>query len=159
MFSDIHSHLERKEFKNNLPDVIKRAKKVRLNLILTCGIDLESNKKALEISSKFRIVKPTLGLYPSNKEIPNLQEQLDFIKKNKDLIKGVGEVGMDRPMNGNQVTKQKELFIKLIDLAKKINKPLIIHSRGAEKHIVKILEEEKVERAVMHSFNGPEKYA
>ena len=30
---------------------------------------------------------------------------------------------MDRPMNGNQVTKQKELFIKLIDLAKKINKP------------------------------------
>ena len=161
MFSDVHCHLDHPDFKKDLKDVIAKAKKSNVTLIITSGTDQKKNETTLRLAKEFNIVKPSLGLYPTavKLEQSEIQKQLGFIEKNKDKIVGVGEVGMDRPMDSNDVAVQKELFIQVIALAKKIKKPLIIHSRGAEKHVLSALEQENVEFALLHSYNGPVKYA
>jgi TatD DNase family protein len=83
-----------------------------------------------------------------------INESLDFIRENKDRIIGIGEVGLDFKEDLHNWDRQKEVFRKVIGLAKEIDKPLIIHSRKAEKEAIEILEQEKAENVVMHCFSG-----
>ena len=62
---------------------------------------------------------------------------LRFIEKNKNKITAVGEVGLDYFWIKDKQKEQKELFEKMISLAEKINKPIIVHSRKAEEGRVK----------------------
>ena len=76
-----------------------------------------------------------------------------MIKINKNKIVAIGEVGLDLHHNKN-LNKQKEVFIKIIELAEKIKKPLIIHSRKAEAECINLLKELKFKKALFHSFTG-----
>jgi len=150
MIIDTHAHLEMCE---NTKEVIKNAKDI---LIVASGVGFESNKLALELSKKFSNVKTSFGMYPTDAiklSKNDLENEFKFIEYNKDKIVAIGEVGVDLK-ESEDLEKQKEIFIRIIQLAKKIDKPLIVHSRKAEKEVVEILEEESCKRVVMHCFSG-----
>jgi TatD DNase family protein len=150
MILDLHAHLEMCE---NPEKAIKNAKDI---LIVGAGVDFKTNKKVLDYAEKFSNVRACLGMYPidvlklSDKEI---EGELKFIEDNKDKIVGIGEVGIDLK-ESEDFEKQKNNFLKIISLSKKLNKPLIVHSRKAEKEVVDILEKEKCKKVVMHCFSG-----
>jgi len=163
---DIHAHLD--DLKD-LDKVIERARQAGVKCVITSGFDIWSNRKALELAKKYDIINASLGLYPLDaaktelknnyeKRNPDLDvnKEILFIKNNQDNIIAIGEVGMDLK-NGKDEAKQIKLFEKMIELAKKIDKPLIIHSRQAEKQVIDILEDKKCEKVVMHCFCGSEK--
>jgi|TARA_B100001964_G_scaffold245721_1_gene335159 TatD DNase family protein len=168
MLIDIHSHLDHCYFKDDLDKVIDNAKKANLKVILTAGINPETNRKALQIAEKYDIVKPCLGIYPIQtlqKEIDSgdyplkenkfdIDEEIRFIEKNKNKITAVGEVGLDYFWIKDKQKEQKELFEKMISLAEKINKPIIVHSRKAEEDAVNILQSSKLKKIIMHCFSG-----
>jgi len=159
ILADVHAHLE---LIKNLDKVIENAGKAGVKAIITNGVNPETNRKSLEISDKYDIVKPALGIYPMDalsREInkPNIfdvDEEIDFIRKNK--IAAIGEVGLDYK-NGKDKKKQKDVFIKMIKLAEDLEKPLIVHSRQAESDAVKILEKFGYKKIIMHCFNGDKK--
>jgi len=156
---DVHAHLDLKEFDSDLDEVIERAEKAGVKVIINNGLGPESNRKTLELSEKYKILKPALGLYPDDAiklTEEQLQNELEFIEKNKDKIIAIGEVGLDyKYCKKEQEQKlQKEIFIKIINLSKKINKPLIIHSRKAEHELIEILEKEKAKKIILHCFSG-----
>ena len=167
MLIDIHSHLDHFYFKDQIGKVIGNAKKNNVKIILTAGINPETNRKALEIADKYDIVKPCLGIYPIQtlqKEIEagdyplkenkfDVNVEIEFIKNNKNKILAVGEVGLDYSMGEDQQI-QKELFEKMISLAEKLNKPIIIHSRKAEADCIELLQSSKLKKIVMHCFCG-----
>lgn len=156
MLVDVHSHLTDEYFKDKLDLVIKNAKKNNVVRIISNGINLNDNKKVLELSKKYDIVKASLGFYPDeiiNAGEEEIEQNLEFIEKNKNKIVAIGEVGLDLYHN-KDLKKQKEIFLKIIDLAGKINKPLIIHSRKAEKECIDILKEFNFKKALFHSFTG-----
>lgn len=160
---DVHNHLE---LIKDLDKVIDRAKEKGVKVIITSGIDKETNKKAVELRNKYDIVECSLGVYPkdalkneyraSGEEFKdcNVEEEIKFIQKHKDEIIGIGEVGMDFSNEPVDKKGQEELFVKMINLAKKLGKPLIVHSRKAEKEVLEVLEREKVGKVVMHCFCG-----
>ena len=156
---DVHAHLDLKEFDSDLDDVIDRSKKAGVKAIITNGINHESNLKAIEISKKHDIVSAAAGLYPrfvnemNNNEI---SDEINFIEKSKSKIIAVGEVGLDFKYCSDEKQKEKQIetFKKMIRLAKKIKKPIIIHSRNAENKTIEILEKEKAENVVLHCFSG-----
>lgn len=158
MLVDVHAHLE---LVNDLDNAIDRAKKAGVKAVITAGVNPETNKKALELSEKYEIVRPALGIYPMDalsREInkPNLfdaDEEIDFIRENKSKIAAIGEVGLDYK-NGKNKQQQKEVFTKMIKLAIEIDKPLIVHSRAAENDAVEILEKFDFKKIIMHCFNG-----
>lgn len=158
MLIDIHAHLDLLEKETNLDEAVKEAEKKEV-LMVAQGVNPTSNKRVLEISGKYKNVRACLGLYPidalklSDKEI---DEELKFIEKNKEKIFGIGEVGIDfkESVDEKEHARQEKTFREIIRLAKKIDKPLIVHSRKAEQRVVEILEEEKAVKVIMHCFNG-----
>ncbi|MAE42218.1 hypothetical protein CMO93_00475 [Candidatus Woesearchaeota archaeon] len=170
MLIDIHSHLDHPYFEDNVDKVIENAKKADVKVILTAGINPETNRKALALAEKYDIVKPCLGIYPQQtlqKEIEtgeyplkenkfDVDEEIKFIEKNNKKIIAIGEIGLDYSQGEDQ-KNQKKIFEKLIVLAEKINKPMIIHSRKAEQDCVDILETTKLKKIIMHCFCGKKK--
>ena len=154
---DVHAHLDHCKFKQDLDMVIERARKNNVKSIINNGINPEKNKITLELAKKYDIVKAALGLYPTDaikmKE-EEIDKELEFIKKNKNKIVAIGEIGLDYHWDLKQHDKQKEIFEKIINLAEKIKKPLIIHSRKAEEDTINLLESSNVKKTVLHCFNG-----
>ncbi len=169
MLIDVHCHLTHELLKNRIPEIIKNAKEKGVIGAITSGVNVPTNREALELAKKYPdFIKCSLGLYPidligesenesglSRQALPfNLDEELKFIEKNKDRIAAVGECGLDYHYDKTQHEKQKENFIKIIEFVKKINKPIIIHSRKAEADAIELLEKSKIKKVVLHMFEG-----
>ncbi|MEK6932374.1 MAG: TatD family hydrolase, partial [Nanoarchaeota archaeon] len=168
MLVDVHAHLDHIRFEADLDKVIERCRKNKVTVI-SAGVNKESNRIVLEIASKYKdVVKASLGMYPfdaigitrddnysgKKSEKFNIDEELEFIKKNKDKIVGISEVGLDKSIEKHQIEKQKKVFLKVIELSEKIKKPLIVHSRKAELECVELLESCRHKNIVMHFFSG-----
>ncbi len=157
MIIDVHSHLDYKSFEKDLPEVIQRAKEAGICAIINNGLNHKSNIKTLELAKKYPLVKAALGFYPTDalevSEETFLQE-LDFIRKNKNKIVALGEIGMDFYHTQGKEKEQEKIFLRFLELSEELKLPLIIHSRKAEKTIVEILERFQPKKVIMHCFSG-----
>lgn len=168
---DVHAHLDHDQFKNDLDEVIARAKKAGVKRILTSGVNSVANRAILEISNKYDIVSPTFGLYPIDalaKELEageasgfsrdvqafDVDDEIKWIIKNKDKCAGIGEVGLDFNWGRENEKEQKANFQKIIEMVEKINKPIIVHTRKAELDCIEMLESSKIKNIVLHCFSG-----
>jgi len=163
---DAHSHLDHELLIGKIDEVIERARTAGLKHIITNGITPETNRTCLELSKKYDIVECGMGVYPRNalkKEVENgeypinlndfdIDEEIEFIRKNKNSIAAVSEVGLDF-VNGED-KQQIEDFQKMIKLAEELDKPIVVHSRKAEQKAVEMLESSKNKKIVMHCFSG-----
>lgn|SRR3989338_9244532 len=153
MFIDVHCHLD---LLKDIPDSINKAKEKGVGAIVTAGIDYATNRKVLELSERYNIVKAALGVYPIDAlkmSEKGIDEEIKFIRNNKEKIIAIGEVGMDFK-ESNEVKRQEETFLKFIKLAKELGKPLIVHSRKSEERCIEILEAAMAKKIVMHCFCG-----
>lgn len=163
---DIHSHLDHPLLIEKIDEIISRARHAGVGRIITNGINPQTNRKCLELSKKYDIVKCGMGVYPRNtlkKEIErgeytlesadfDIDDEIEFIRNNKESIAAVSEVGLDF-VNGED-KQQVEDFEKMIGLAKEIKKPIVVHSRKAEQKCIEILESSKIKKVLMHCFCG-----
>lgn len=164
---DIHAHLDHEKFSHDLNKVIERCRKEKM-VVITSGVNKGTNRKALEISEKYNdVVKCSLGLYPLDAlgiemdkgefprtvEVVDVDDELKFIKQNKNKIICIGEAGLDLAY-GKKLDEQIKNFKKVIKLAEDLKKPLIVHSRKAEKEAIELLEKSKLKKIIMHCFTG-----
>ena len=139
MFIDVHCHLD---LLDNVEKIIARAEKLGIGIIMANSVNYETNRKILELSAKFPIVKAALGVYPIDAlkmSSKGLNEEINFIRQNKDKISAIGEVGLDFK-ESDERKEQEENLMKFIALSKELDKPLIIHSRKAEDRCIELLE-------------------
>jgi TatD DNase family protein len=154
MFIDTHCHLD---MLKDISGVVVRAQRVKVNIILSAGVDAKTNRKVLELSRDFSAVEACLGIYPIDSlkmSETEIEKEIKFILKNDDKIVCIGEVGMDYKEDLVKHKKQKRVFEMFIDLAKEIEKPLLVHSRKAEKDCINILEKREAKKVIMHCFFG-----
>ena len=154
MFIDIHSHID---ICKEIGVIIENAKKLNVK-ILTHGVNPESNRKILEIQKKFPEIEIALGIYPTDAlklSKMEIDSEIEFIKKNKEKISAIGEVGMDLKENSEKTLEiQKNNLTKFVNLAKELDIPVVIHSRKAEKECVELLEKLDYNKIIMHCFSG-----
>ncbi|MDP3990557.1 MAG: TatD family hydrolase [archaeon] len=169
---DIHCHLNHAAYKDDLDEVLERAKKAGMKALVVSGVNPVSNKEVLALAKKYPIIKASLGVYPIDalglaeeeiglprQTVPiNLDEEFTFIEENIDQVISIGEIGMDFHWATKEDTyeKQAENFRKIIQFAIKIKKPIVIHSRKAERECLEILEQEVHGEIpiVNHCFSG-----
>jgi TatD DNase family protein len=170
---DVHAHLEHPKFEGDLDEVVGRFEEGGGELIVTSGVNPETNRKALELAGKYDCVKASFGLYPIDalaREVENsseflrdieefdVDEELGWIEEHAEDCVAIGEVGLDynwKEFQSDEMRdKQKGVFREVLRLAKKLDKTVIVHSRKAEGDAVDILEEFGVKKVVMHCFNG-----
>ncbi len=166
LFIDIHSHLDHSLIYSKIDEIVKNAQNAGLKHIITNGINPETNRICLELSKKYDIVKCGMGIYPRNalkKEIEagdypikledfDIDEEIQFIKKNKNNIIAITEVGLDFVHGEDK--QQIEDFEKMIKLSESLSKPIVVHSRKAEAKCIEMLESSKNKKIIMHCFSG-----
>jgi len=155
---DIHLHLDHCYFNDDRDKVVENAKTAGVKVVLTAGMDSESNKEALKLASKYDIVKACLGIYPRSNfdeiEINDIEKEMKFYTKNKTKFVAIGEVGLDYLDKNTEFKPQRDVFRQMIQIAEKLNKPIIVHSRKAEQDCVDILKSSKLKKIIMHCFCG-----
>lgn len=159
MFVDVHAHLDDGQYAKDLPEVISRAEAAGVKFIVNNGVDIASNRKTLLLSKKYGLVKPALGLYPGvaqDMSWDDIHDEIKFIRKQKPFA--IGEVGLDY-YHEHDAKKQKEVFLEFISLAERLDVPLIVHSRKAERDIVDMLISSRLKKVVLHCFCGKMKIA
>ncbi len=154
MLVDVHAHLDFRDFDEDIDEVIKRAHGAEVIAIINNGTDPATNRKTIALSAKYHLIKPALGIYPSE-TVKMTEEQLDkefkFIENSKPVA--LGEVGLDLKLLPD-LKIQKEVFERFIKLSEKMKIPLIVHSRKAEQEVFDCLVSSNAKLVNMHCFSG-----
>jgi len=160
---DVHSHLSAEEFDLDREDIIKSAQAASIMKLIISTLNYSEINKAWKIINEHKdFIYLTIGCEPSlvvkKDEIKRIQ---DFIFQNKEIIIGIGEVGLDyyKDISAEEKSLQIGLFREWIAIAKQLNLPIIVHSRSAGKYALDILFEEKAEKVLMHAFDGKAGFA
>ena len=143
MIFDTHVHLNDPNFKENYEELIKEALENNINKMTVVGYDLESSKIAIELAQKYDFIYAAIGLHPAEqfKDYDKDIKQLESMINNK--VVAIGEIGLDYHYCPLDKKRQEDMFVKQLELAKKHNLPIIIHSRDACNDTYIILKEYK----------------
>lgn len=157
MLVDIHAHLNLKQFERDLSQVIERARKAKVAFIVSNGGSQKENEHTLALSSRYAMIKAAIGIDPNETEKmteEEIQDSIDFIKKNKENIVSIGEVGLEGKYPNMNIKKQEEVFQRMIELSEKTRLPLNIHSRQTEHRVFEMVQSSDVKNAIFHCFCG-----
>ncbi len=160
MLIDIHCHANLYLI---LEEIIKEAKNVGVEKIISVGMSFTSLERILEISNKYEIVYPALGIHPEevrmNKEIINqLDLVVEIIKKNNEKVCAIGEIGLDHHYIKEKelYPLQKNIFEIMLGLAQELDLPVNLHTKGAEKLIFDMLPSYNIPNINIHWYSGPD---
>ncbi len=148
---DTHAHLD------ELPDpeaAIKEAHEGNVLGIVAVGQDITSNQKTLEIADEHPgFVFAAVGYHPWRLNPDHDDEVLDFIDKNLKHCVALGEVGLDYKAKTKKKV-QKAVFQKLLTIAKRHDKPVIVHCRYVHETAYRMVKEAGIEKAIFHWYSG-----
>lgn len=163
-YIDIHGHINISDFEADREAVIQRAQEAGVGMI-TVGTDIASSKKAITLAEQNENMLAIVGIHPTDvKAITDadfsiLQEIAIHPK-----VVAIGECGLDYfHSKPEDMAKQREIFLKHIELANKVKKPLMLHVRNgkaadlannAYQEVIAILKEKSQVRANFHFFAG-----
>jgi len=152
---DIHSHLNFRDFDNDREEIIKRMQENGIWTICV-GADRKTSKECVELAEKYENIYSSVGIHPTEHLGVELLSDLNLRKlAGHPKVVAIGECGIDLyKQNKNDFERQKKLFIKHIELALELNKPLMIHCREAHEEVIKILQEYKGAHGNIHFFSG-----
>lgn len=141
---DSHAHYDDEQFDCDRYDLINQIYNSGVTRFVSAGYSLESSKKGIEISGKYSFVYTTCGISPN--DIPEHKEELDEmlleierIAYNNPKVVAIGEIGLDYYWNKENIELQKYAFLKQIEIANKLNLPIMIHTREAIMDTIEII--------------------
>lgn len=156
---DSHCHLNKLNYKNvhkNVSDVLDKAHKKGVKLVLSVSTDLSDYDDMIRIVGNRNDVLFSCGIHPINlSSISYLnQNKLYDLASDKKVI-AIGETGLDYHRCIDKKEIQKKSFRKHISIAKDLKKPLIVHSRKAIQDTIILLIEENAEKCggILHCFS------
>jgi TatD DNase family protein len=149
--------MEQEDYKLDRDEVIELCKQ-KLNAIVTCCAHPDDFNLTIQMLERYKnFIFAAFSIHPIYvKEIAPKQKEefFNLLVENEGIINAIGETGLDyfHVEEESWRKKQKELFIEHISLAKKLNKPLVIHSRESTEDVIKTLEQENAKNVLMHLF-------
>jgi TatD DNase family protein len=155
---DAHIHLSDAEYFGHIDELVTDAKNAGIIALVTNSMDLKTCQNDINLAKKYSdLVYPALGIHPWNVNVlkdEEIQETIDFIQKQKDIVKAIGEIGLDYKYE-TIWEKQMIVFDKMLRLAESLELPVIIHSRGTTDKIVEMLPSYHLKHVLLHWFSHP----
>ena len=152
---DSHAHLDDEKFDEDREEVISSLKNNGVEFVINPASDLESSKNAVRLANKYENIYACIGNHPHEAKLYNDEVEDEYIElsKNKKVV-AIGEIGLDYHYDNSPRDIQRDVFIRQIELAKKLNLPIVIHSRDAVGDTLEILEEYGKDMKVMiHAYS------
>ena len=155
---DTHCHLNHQTLLDQVDDIIKRAKDAGVSTLFVIGWDEVSSRKAVELAKIYPTVKAIIGLHPVDSKPDSSLDWIEpLAKENPNEVIAIGEIGLD--YHWKKLSEEHDLqarhLIQQIDIANRLNLPIVIHCRDAYEAILPILKEHEVKaHGVMHCYAG-----
>ena len=162
---DSHAHYDDEKFNEDREKIINKVFESGVTKLISAGYSLEGSRKAVELAEKYDFIYATAGISPNDipgdvideemlmqkddrekeelfaKSLDLFHQQLkeiEILAKNNKVV-AIGEIGLDYHWNKLNKELQKKVFIEQIELANKLNLPIVIHTREAVMDTLDIL--------------------
>ena len=155
MLIDTHCHLFFDELKEDLSSILKRAADLGVTKFICVGTNIEDSKESYNLALDYENIFSTAGVHPHDTEevAENYIDELYNLLKNKKVV-AVGEIGLDYFKELSDISVQKKIFAEQLELAQKINKPIVFHNRDSDDDIINTLSEFPNVYGVAHCFSS-----
>jgi TatD DNase family protein len=156
---DTHAHLDDDKFAADLPAVLERARAAGVVRVITIATTAASCAACVNLADTHPMLSASVGLQPNNLA-EAAADAWDHVQRlvMRPKVVAVGETGLDRHWDYTPFGQQEDYFARHLDLARKQQKPLVIHCREAEPDVVRMLRADFDRHGsvsgVMHSFTG-----
>jgi TatD DNase family protein len=168
---DAHCHLdiEDEDIFMSVEDSLAKAKAVGITGIVQVGVDVPSSKWAVKTAKEFSQIHATVALHPNEAPVIALEKGESALDEaiaeiaelaKEDVVRAIGETGVDffRTSQEGRAFQEKS-FRAHIQIANKLNKPVMVHDRDAHLDALRILDEEKAQQVIFHCFSGDKEFA
>lgn len=152
---DAHVHLDDERFDCDRSKVIENSIKQGINSFIVPATGVWKFKKLQELSEQYPQIHAAYGLHPyfiDKHKLKDIEQLKTTLLSNQNCA--LGECGLDFFLRDLDQSKQLEFFNLQIEIAKSMDKPLILHARGAVEDVSNCLKEQGYWQANIHSYNG-----
>lgn len=168
---DAHCHLdiEDEDIFMSVEDSLAKAKAVGITGIVQVGVDVPSSKWAVKTAIEFSQIHATVALHPNDAPLIALEKGESALDEaiaeiaelaKEDVVRAIGETGVDFfRTNEEGRAFQEKSFRAHIQIANKLNKPVMVHDRDAHYDALRILDEEKAQQVIFHCYSGDKEFA
>ncbi|MDO6461986.1 TatD family hydrolase [Granulosicoccaceae sp. 1_MG-2023] len=151
---DSHCHINFDAFADDFPAMLDNARESDINWMLCVSVDWETYPQVLKLAQTYPHIFASVGVHPNHTEghEPDFDELL--AQAQREEVVAVGETGLDYFRSSGDLSWQHERFIRHIEVAKAVGKPLIIHTREAADDTMRLLREHGADQCggVLHCF-------
>ena len=169
---DVHAHLTDSRMAAQEAAILARAVEAGVTTIISNGLCPADNERVAALAARSPLVRPAFGLYPVNAVLPEMlamgveyptdtdapvpaEEAIAWLEDHVEACFAVGEIGLDRYWVPEALWERQEaIFRRLVRLAMDADKPIIIHTRKAERRALEILLELEAPRVNWHCFSS-----
>lgn len=140
MIFDTHAHYDDKQFDHDREEILGKMRDAGIGYIVNASATVESWEKVLELTRKYPFIYGMIGVHPD--EVGALDEETFSRMENllqQEKIVAVGEIGLDYYWDNESHDTQKRWFIRQLQLARKHDLPINVHSREAAADTMEIL--------------------
>lgn len=162
-YIDTHAHLNDSALYPDRENVRKNYLEAGVERVINVGCSLPSSYLARDISAEFDECYFTAGVHPEYAESVNegVVSELERLSHEKKCV-AIGEIGLDYHYSKDNTEAQKRAFELQLDLAKKVELPVVIHSRDATGDTLEIVKNnlDKLKNGfLLHCFSGSKETA
>ena len=164
MTIDTHAHIDMEDYDDDRHEVVQRALESGVQYIINIGCDIESCHRSVELTERYEFIYAAAGIHPHDVKSINgtTYDELRSLLAHPKVI-ALGEIGLDFYKNYSPRDVQLTHFRKQVELARELDKPLIIHSRDAKDDTTGILsdyyEDPNGKAGIFHCFSGDQEMA
>ena len=154
MLVDSHCHLDFPDLANRLPDVLARMQANNVGCAVCIGVNLEDYPKVLALAEAEERLFATVGVHPEYTDVEEPSEETLVALAGHHKVIGIGETGLDYYWQKDKPEWQRARFRTHIQAAKRVGKPLVIHTRESAADTLRLMQEEGADEVggVMHCF-------
>jgi TatD DNase family protein len=154
---DTHAHLHFPGFDDDRDAVLARARAAGVRRMLTIGTDAGTSRAALALAEREPDVWATVGVHPHDAGESDEAAQAEVERlATEPRVVAIGEIGLDFFRNLSPPDVQERVFRRHLALARRLEKPVVVHCRDAHAETLAILAEERAAEVggIMHCFSG-----
>lgn len=140
MIFDTHAHYDDEAFDEDRDEVLTSLRKRGVGTVVNVGASMEGSRRSVSLSEEYEFVYSAVGVHPD--EVGELREEdMEWMREQlqKPKVVAVGEIGLDYYWDKEGHDLQKKWFLRQLELAKELKKPVIIHSREAAADTMELL--------------------
>ena len=157
MLVDTHCHINMLDFdtfKDGIDGVIQDAHDHQVSRMICISVDFETLPDVLSIADQHESVFATVGVHPSESHQESLTVERLVELADRPKVVAFGETGLDYHYNDTGLEHMRDQFRIHIQAAHELHKPVVIHTRAAQKDTLAIMQEERARDVggVMHCF-------